>query len=106
MFPSIAMRLEQFNLSNLSNLFIKVKCKNSSISNISTYKYVVKISKQLYFKQFSLASAYSLVLLDLNIGPYQVLPLRVREDLGSMARKGYSAFPKASALLKHHNQIV
>ena len=29
------------------------------------------------------------------IGPYHVLPLRVRVDLGAMAMKGYSAFPKA-----------
>ena len=35
-----------------------------------------------------------------------MLPLRARVDLGAMAMKGYSAFPKAPALLKPHNQIV
>ena len=36
------------------------------------------------------------VLFDLQIGPYQMLPLRARVD---MAAKGYSSFPKAPALL-------
>ena len=40
------------------------------------------------------------------IGPYQVLPLRARVDLEVMAMKGYSAFPKAPALLDLHYQIV
>ena len=35
-----------------------------------------------------------------------MLPLRARVDLGAMARKGYSAFPKAPALLALHHQIV
>ncbi len=37
---------------------------------------------------------------------YQVLPLRLRVDLGVMAMKGYSAFPKVPALLDIHHQIV
>ena len=40
-----------------------------------------------------------------SIGPYQVLPLRVRVDLEAMAMKGKSAFPKAPALLEPHHQI-
>ena len=40
------------------------------------------------------------------IGPYQVLPLRARVDLGPMAMKGYSAFPKTPVLLGPHDQIV
>ena len=35
-----------------------------------------------------------------------MLPLTVREDLGAMAMKGYSAFPKDPALLEPHHQIV
>ena len=35
-----------------------------------------------------------------------MLPLRARVDLGAMAMKGYSAFPKAPALLEPHHQIV
>ena len=37
---------------------------------------------------------------------YQVSPLRVRVDLGAIAMKGYSTFPKALALLESHHQIV
>ena len=40
------------------------------------------------------------------IGPYQTLPLRVRVDLGAMAIKRYTAFPKDQALLESHHQIV
>ena len=47
-----------------------------------------------------------LVLFNPEIGPYQVLPLRARMDLGAMAMKGYSAFPKAPALLETLHQIV
>ena len=47
-----------------------------------------------------------LVLFNPQIGHYQVLPLRARVDLGAMAMKGYSAFPKAPALLEPHHQIV
>ena len=35
-----------------------------------------------------------------------MLPLRARVDLGAMAIKGYSTFPKAPALLEPHHQIV
>ena len=37
------------------------------------------------------------------IGPYQVLPLRA---MGAVAMKGYSAFPKASALQEPQHLIV
>ena len=43
---------------------------------------------------------------DPYIGPYQVQPLQARVELGTMAMKGYSAFPKAPALLQPHHQIV
>ena len=38
--------------------------------------------------------------------PYQMLPLRARVDLGAMAMKGYSTFPKAPTLLEPHHQMV
>ena len=41
-----------------------------------------------------------------NIGPYQLLRLQARVDLGAVAMKEYSAFPKAPALLELHHQIV
>ena len=40
------------------------------------------------------------------IGSYQVLQLRDRVDLGTIAIKEYSAFHKAPELLELHNQIV
>ena len=51
-------------------------------------------------------SNHRLVLFNPLIGPYQVLPLRAGVDLGAMAMKEYSAFPKAPALLEPHHQIV
>ena len=47
-----------------------------------------------------------IVLFDPKIEPYQVLPLKVRVDLGVMEMKGYSTFTKYPALLKPHHQIV
>ena len=35
-----------------------------------------------------------------------MLPLQARVDLGAMAMKGYSAFPKAPVSLEPHQQIV
>ena len=42
----------------------------------------------------------------LLIEPYLVLPLRAKVDLGAMAIKGYSLFPKAPASLEPHRLIV
>ena len=36
------------------------------------------------------------------MGPKQVLPLWVKVDLGVMAMKGYSSFPKGPELEPHH----
>ena len=45
--------------------------------------------------QFNISTQFKCqtVLFDPFIGPDQVLPLRSREYLGAMAKKGYSAFP-------------
>ena len=43
------------------------------------------------------------MLVDLYIGPYQMLPLQAS---GPIAIKGYSAFPKAPVSLEPHYQIV
>ena len=40
-----------------------------------------------------------------KIEPYQVLPLRIKVDLGATAMKVYSPFPKAPGLKPHH-QII
>ena len=53
------------------------------------------MSKKFYIKQLSLAYVHSLVLFNPEIGPYQVLPLWARVELGVMAMKEHSAFPKA-----------
>ena len=47
-----------------------------------------------------------LVLFNPQTGPYQLLPLRAKVDLGAMAMKGCSVFPKAAASLEPHHQIV
>ena len=64
------------------------------------------MSKHFYFKQFILALAHRLVLFDPWIEPYQVLPPQTRVDPVAMAMKGYSAFPKALALLEPDHHIV
>ena len=45
-------------------------------------------------------------LFDQWIGPYQMQPLRERVDQGVIPMKGYSASPKAPALLDPLHQIV
>ena len=47
-----------------------------------------------------------LVLFNPLIGPYQVLLHRAKVDLGAVAMKGCSAFPKAPTSLETHHQIV
>ena len=42
--------------------------------------------------QFNMSTQFSTIWPKLE--PYQVLPLRVRVDLGAIETKGYSAFPK------------
>ena len=85
--------------------------KNSSIWNNSVkhkYGLIVKNISILSYSVYSIHFSISMLLVLFNplIGPYQVLPLRARVDLGAMAMKGYSAFPKAPALLESHHQIV
>ena len=54
--------------------------------------------------QFSISMPF--VLFNPWIGLYQVLSLQARVDLGAMAMKGFSVFPKAPALLEPQHQIV
>ena len=43
------------------------------------------------------------VLFNLQIGPYQVLPLWVRVDLQAKAKKGYSKYCKSSRVEPHRS---
>ena len=47
-----------------------------------------------------------LVLFNLYIGPYLVLPFRATVNLGAMTMKGCPAFHKAPASLETHHQII
>ena len=49
---------------------------------------------------------FGISMLLVEFTPYQVLPFRARVDLGAMAKKGFSAFPKAPVSLEPHHQIV
>ena len=58
--------------------------------------------KQFYIKQVNFALSFACpqfkcqtVLFDLEIGPFQVLPLQVRVDLGDMALKGVLQIPQS-----------
>ena len=73
---------------------------------VKSYQVLICISYnsiiQLFiFKQFNDQT----VLFDSEIEPNQMLPFQVRVDLGAMARKGLSTFPKAPGLEPHY-QIV
>ena len=80
------------------------------------YKYTVLLSKTFLFQaiQFSqtvlvqriqFSISMQLVLVNTEIRPYQALPFWSRIDLGAMAMKRCSGFPKAPALLEpHHSQ--
>ena len=60
------------------------KCKHGSI-----------VKKTFLFQDIQFSISMPLVLLNPLIGRYQVLPHRARVDLGAIAMKGYSVFPKA-----------
>ena len=57
--------------------------------------------------QFSISTQFKCqtVLFGTYIGPYQVLLLRARLNLGTMAMKEFSTFPKAPALPEPHHHF-
>ena len=65
----------------------------------------VSMSKQFYFKQFSLVSAQFSYIWPIDRTLLDAT-LRAKLHLGAMAIKGYSAFPKAPALLEPDHQII
>ncbi len=66
----------------------------------------VTMSKEFLFQTIQFSISMQLVIFNKQIGPYQVLPFRARVDPGAMAMKGCSAFPKATASLEPHHQII
>ena len=69
---------------------------------------VSKLDSQTYTSEFEshwVPHSFGLVL-NRSKDLRKLLPLRARVDLGAMAIKGYSALPKAPALLEPHHQIV
>ena len=94
-------------------------CLHSKCQKQIYFKQFSLVYKEFHFKLFSLAKIRSLKCQNSSISsnlvqhnyrfffyPYQVLPLWARVDPEAMAMKGYSAFPKAPALLEPHHQIV
>ena len=68
--------------------------------------------KQFYFKRLNLASVSfwtcfncQIVLFDSLIRPYQVLQLRARVNVGTMARRRCPTFTKAPKLEPHHKIV-
>ena len=91
----------QLNVFKQCHLTLAIQLSISCLFTLS------KMIKQFYFKQFSLAYVHcQTVLFNPWIGSYQFLPLWARVDLGVMAMKGYSTFPKAPVLLKPQHQVV
>ena len=66
----------------------------------------VSMSKTVLFQTIQFSISIPLVQLNPYIGPYQVLLRQARVDLGAMAMKECSVFPKAPALLGPHHQTV
>ena len=87
--------------NSMCEIIIIIKTiKNCNKSNTRTEKRNNKTEKQkMDWKNYPSPQKITRTL-----QPYQVLPLRV--DLGAMAMKGYSASPKAPALLEPHHQII
>ena len=81
---------------NVSHLFTELNDQTVLLQSFVWTQFIFK-STQIKFQT---------VLFDPQIGPYQVLPLRARVDLGVMKIKAYSALPKAPALLEPHHHIV
>ena len=80
--------------------------KNSSILPKTFLFQAIKFSQTVLIQTIQLSINMQLVLFNPLIGPYQLLPFRARVNLGAMAMKGCSAFPKAPVSLKPHHQIV
>ena len=55
----------------------------------------IQFSQTILIQTIQFSKSMQLVLFNPLIGPYQVQPFWARVDLGAMAMKVYSSFPKA-----------
>ena len=78
---------------------------NNSIKH-QPFVYILLNTETVLFQSIPFSISH-LVAQSLNVKQlYQVLPLRGKVDLGVMAMKGYSAFPKAPVFVEPHHQII
>ena len=99
---------------NKVNRFQALFCTTNNSSKHQSFVYTQLNDQTVLFQtiQFSRSHFFALnlnvkiVLFDPQLGPYHVLSLRAKLNLGAMAMKGYSVFPKAPALLEPHQKIV
>ena len=84
---------------------MQLKCKHSLIVKIFLFK-AFQFSQTVIIQTIQFSISMELVLFNPQIEPYQVLQILARVDLGAIAMKSCSTFPKASASLEPHHQIV
>ena len=99
MSKTVQFQTIQFSLS------MQFKCKYNLIVKTLLFQ-AIQLSQTVLIQTIQFSISMQLVLFNPLIGSYQVLPFRARVDLGAMAMKGCSAFPKAPTPLKPHHQIV
>ena len=100
MSKTVPFQTIQFSIST------QFKCKYT-VYLLKTFLFqAIQFSQTVLIQTIQLSISMQLVLFNPLIGPYQMLPFWVRVDLGAMAMKGCSAFPKAPASLEPHHQII
>ena len=92
-----------FKLFSLVKVVIQPIQFNISIDFVYTELNVKTVPFQRI--QFSISTQFSSIW-PIDVAPDKVLPLQTRMDLGAMAMKGCSEFPKPPALLELQHQIV
>ena len=96
-----------FSASKYYHVYLTVQLKKQLFVYALLNDFNLSVSNNsIYYKLFVFTVKMSNSSIWPIIGPCQVLPLWARVDLGVMAMKRYSAFPKASSLLEHQHQIV
>ena len=90
----------ELNIFKYCYLILRIKLNISylftQLNDQTVLFQTIQFSKSFVCTQFKC----QIVQFDPYIGPYQVLPLQARVDMGAIAMKGYSAFSKAPASLE------